>query len=249
MKPTKTTICIVVLLTCNSAFGVDRYVPQEYATIQAAIDASQDSDKVILAPQTYRGLGNRDISFKGKKITVSSTDPHDPLIVDSTILDCERGGRGFVFNSAEGQDSKLTGLTITNGYSFLGGAIYCYNGSSPIIANCVIISNSGGFGGGITCANTGTQPKITNCQIKANSALVFGGGIYCTGASPAIRNCIISGNYAPQGGAIYSHNPGNSILANCTIATNVASQRAGGVYCYNSSNLTTENTILWNNAA
>ncbi|MHC4665430.1 MAG: hypothetical protein ACYS9T_05665 [Planctomycetota bacterium] len=165
MKPTKTTICIVVLLTCNSAFGVDRYVPQEYATIQAAIDASQDSDKVILAPQTYRGLGNRDISFKGKKITVSSTDPHDPLIVDSTILDCERGGRGFVFNSAEGQDSKLTGLTITNGYSFLGGAIYCYNGSSPIIANCVIISNSGGFGGGITCANTGQSGIVSSAVI------------------------------------------------------------------------------------
>ncbi|MHC4062397.1 MAG: right-handed parallel beta-helix repeat-containing protein [Planctomycetota bacterium] len=231
MKPTKSTICFVVLLVCSSAFGVDRYVPQEYATIQAAIDASQDLDTVIIATGTYTGLGNRNISFRGKKITVSSTDPHDPLIVDSTILDCNRAGRGFVFNSAEGQDSKLTGLTITNGYSFLGGAIYCYNGSSPVIANCVIVSNSGGFGGGITCANTGTQPKITNCQIKANSALVFGGGIYCTGASPAIRNCIISGNYAPQGGAIYSHNPGNSILANCTIATNVASQRAGGVYC------------------
>jgi predicted outer membrane repeat protein len=242
-------IWFLALLISSSAFAAVHHVPQDYATIQAAIDAAQDSDTVILAPQTYTGLGNRNISFKGKKITVSSTDPQDAQVVAGTVIDCEGAARGFAFSMSEGADSKLMGVTIKNGYSFLGGAIYCYNNSSPLISNCVIVNNSGGFGGAITCANPGSNPSIVNCQIKANSALVGGGGIYCNGASPTIQGCIISGNYAMQGGGVYSHNPGSPALVNSTVAANNASQRAGGLYCYGSSNLATTNTILWQDAA
>lgn len=249
MKPNKMTIWFLALLISSTAFAAIHYVPGDYATIQAAIDASQDSDTVILAPQTYTGIGNRNISFKGKKITVSSTDPQDAGVVAATVIDCQGAARGFVFNMAEGADSKLMGVTIKNGYSFLGGGIYCYNNSSPLISNCVIVSNSGGFGGAITCANPGSSPRIVNCQIKANSAMVGGGGIYCNGASPTVEGCVISGNYAPQGGGVYSHNPGSPALLNSTVAANNASQRAGGLYCYSSSNLATSNTVLWEDAA
>ncbi|GAH68658.1 unnamed protein product, partial [marine sediment metagenome] len=228
MKHKKITICFLAVLIANSALATVHYVPEEYADIQAAIKACQDFDTVIVAPGTYSGPDNRGIKFNGKAITVRSTDPTDPQIVNSTVIDCEGKDRGFIFYRGENADSKVAGLTITNGYGLTGGAIYCYSNSSPLITNCVIRNNSAAYGGGIACTNGKSYPVITNCNITANSALVGGGGggIYLNGSSPTIKNCIISGNVAPDGGAIYSHFPGKPLIVNCTISGNVASDSA-----------------------
>ncbi len=90
----------------------------EFSTIQAAIDAAVDGDEVIVADGTYTGVGNRDIDFKGKAITVRSENGPD-----NCIIDCEREGRGFYFHNGEDDRSILQGLTITNGYADHGGGI------------------------------------------------------------------------------------------------------------------------------
>jgi predicted outer membrane repeat protein len=249
MKRIKTIICLVTVLVTGSAPAAVHLVPEEYATIQAAVDASKNFDTVIVASGTYSGSGNRNITFTGKSITVRSIDPEDPNVVNSTVIDCEGKGRGFVFYTAESADATVAGLTVTNGYAFLGGAIYCYNNSSPSINNCVLTGNSAVLGGAIACASTNGPPEIANCIITANSALVGGGAIYCNGDSPTIRNCVISGNSALSGGAIYSHNAGNPVITNCTITANTASDSAGAIYCYKASNLTINNCILWGDTA
>jgi hypothetical protein len=250
MKHKKITICFIAVLIANSALAATYYVPEEYANIQAAINACADFDTVVIAAGIYSGPGNRDINLEGKPITVRSTDPTDPQIVNSTIIDCNGNGRGFAFYMGEDADSKVAGLTITNGDGLVGGAIYSSKNSSPLITNCVIRNNSAVFGGGIACTNgSKSYPVITNCKIIANSALVGGGGVYLNGSSPTIKNCIISGNAAPDGGAIYSHYPGNPAIVNCTISGNVASKSAGAVYCYNSSNLSISHSILWGDTA
>ncbi len=245
------TICFLGLLFAGSTNAAVYNVPADYGTIQAAIDVCVDGDTVVVAPDTYSGPGNRNISFKGLAITVQSTDPDDPQVVNSTIIDCEGSlsTRGFVFQSGETSDAKVAGLTITNGNHFSGGAISCSNGSSPTISNCVLTANSAVFGGAIECGNSNSQPTISKCTITANSALVGGGGIYCTGSSPTIESCIIAGNSAPSGGAIYAHNAGEPAIVNCTISANAASVFAGGVYCFSSSNLDISNCILWGNTA
>lgn len=250
LKHLQTIVCLVVLIA-GSALATNRHVPGEYPSIQDAIDACQDSDIVIIAASeiSYTGPDNRNLKFRGKAITVRSTDPTNPQVVNTTVIDCEGKGRGFVFYMAEGTDSKVDGLTIVNGYGLLGGAIYSYNNSSPLITNCVFKNNSAVFGGGIACANGNSFPVIKNCRIIANSALVGGGGVYLNGSSPEIGNCIISGNVAPDGGAIYSHNAGNPLTANCTISLNMASRSAGAIYCYRESNMTITNSILWNDIA
>ncbi len=249
MKHKKITICFLIVLIAGSAPAAVHLVPEDYANIQAAVNACQDFDTVVIAAGKYSGSGNYSINFKGKAITVRSTDPNDQQVVNSTIIDCEGDGRGFVFNMGEDTDSKVAGLTITNGDGLAGGAIYSSKNSSPLITNCVIRNNSAVFGGGIACTNGNSYPVITNCQIIANSALVGGGGVYCNGANPKIASCIISGNVAPDGGAIYSHNAGNPLIVNCTISGNVASNSAGAVYCYNSSNLSISHSILWGDTA
>ncbi len=246
------TICFLGLLFAGSTNAAVYNVPADYGTIQAAIDVCVDGDTVVVAPDTYLGPGNRNISFKGLAITVQSTNPDDPQVVNSTIIDCEGSfsTRGFVFQSGETSDAKVAGFTIKNGnVPFAGGGIYCSNGSSPTISNCVLTGNSAVFGGAIAVGNSNSQPMITGCTITANSAIVGGGGIYCTGASPTIESCIIAGNSAPRGAAIYAHNAGEPVIVNCTISANAASVFAGGIYCYSSSNLDISNCILWGNTA
>lgn len=251
MKRVKTIIIgLLAVLMTNSAAAAVRYVPDHYSTIQAAVNACEASDVVVVEPGIYSGSGNCNITLNGKSITVRSVDPADPNIVAGTVIDCGGQARGFIFNMSEGANSTISGLTIKNGYALLGGGIYCYNNSSPYITNCVITANSAVFGGAIACANSQTKPKISNCKIIANAAPYGGGGgIYCSGASPEIRNCIIAGNSSLYGGAIYSHNAGFPLITNCTITENAASNSAAGIYCYKSSNLTLSNSILWRDTA
>jgi len=249
MRPVKIITYLFVLTVANTAIAAARYVPQEYATIQAAVNACNDSDVVVIAQGTYRNVGNRNINLYGKQIIIQSTDPNSPDVVNSTIIDCEGRNRGFVFYTGENADSIIRGLTITNGYPVIGGAVYCYNNSSPSIVNCAITGNTAVFGGAIACANSKTCLKISNCEITANSASVAGGAIYCNGASPKITTCVISANFAPDGGAVYSHNAGNPLITSCTVSGNAASKSGGGLYCYKSSNLVLDSVILWGNTS
>jgi len=168
------------------------FVPSEYPTIQAAIDDCNDGDIIIVEPNTYTGPGNRDIDFRGKPITVRSVDPANPAVVAATIIDCNGSQadphRGFYFHSAEGPDSVLSGLTITNGYVYdaNGGAIY-FSEASPTIENCVITNNR-------------AQGHSANPACDGFAADVYGGGIYCaSNSNPRISYCTISNNHAVGG--------------------------------------------------
>lgn len=93
-----------------------RRVPGEYLNIQAAIDASQNGDEVVIADGVYSGPGNYNISFFGKAITVRS-ESGDP---DLCIIDIQGqyNGQfegGFRFRHGEGPSSILRDLTIKNG--------------------------------------------------------------------------------------------------------------------------------------
>jgi len=48
-------------------------IPNDQPTIQAGIDASVNGDTVLLADGTYTGIGNYNIDFNGKSITVKSS--------------------------------------------------------------------------------------------------------------------------------------------------------------------------------
>ncbi|MGD8454130.1 MAG: right-handed parallel beta-helix repeat-containing protein [Phycisphaerae bacterium] len=257
--------CALIL---PAAWSEELHVPGMYATIQAAIDAAQPGDEVVIAPGTYTGPGNKDLDFGGKAITVRSTAPEDPEVAAGTVIDCEGSGRGFYFHSSEGPDSIVAGLTITNGYvTGDGGGVYCYYPCSPTLSHCTITQNAAAdCGGGIGCMLS--SPILTNCEIVGNTAAA-GGGLYCAGnaCSPTLTNCIISRNMAAEGGAIYCYYHSSPTLTNCAVAQNMGSHGVfclygaltltnctiagnmggSGVYCRYSS-LTLDNCIVWGNS-
>ena len=199
------------ILTVYVADKID--VPGEYPTIQAAIDAAQDGDIVEIANGIYTGVGNKNLDFTGKAITVRSAS-RDPRMC---VIDCEGEGRGFHFHNIEKPDSLINGLTITRG-TLEGGGVYCKY-SSPSIINCIISGNSTeNHGGGIYCQFS--SPTLTNCTINGNSSN-HGGGIYNYEVSnPTLTNCTITANTSNNVGGIYSFNNSASSLINCILWNN-----------------------------
>ena len=173
-----------------------RAVPNAYPTIQAAIDAAADGDVVLLKEGVYAGEGNRDVDFKGRKITVKSETGHG-----GCIIDCRGLGRGFVFQNDEGPSSVLDGLTIVGGFTDAsGGAIFCSR-SSPTLVNLVLIGNRARQnGGGIAIAGGG--PRIGNTALLGNVAAA-GGGISFRGGDQTVVNCTFNENTSANGAAIY----------------------------------------------
>lgn len=228
-------------------------VPNDFSTIQAAINAAVDGDIVIVEPNTYTGDGNRDIDFNGLAITVRSTDPDDPDIVAATIIDCNGipgdpgiPHRGFYFNSGEGPDSVLSGVTITNAYASLGGAIHC--DADATIRNCVMTGNSSYGGGGIYTGSY-RSPIIINCLFSINSAF-DGGGIYNEiYSTPSITNCTFSGNSANHSGGGIFNRQANPNIANCDFIANSAGDDGGGMDSDFLCNPTVTNCIFNKNSA
>ncbi|MBN1392578.1 MAG: right-handed parallel beta-helix repeat-containing protein [Sedimentisphaerales bacterium] len=227
--------------------GYILHVPSDCGTIQEAIDIVLDGGTVIVAPGTYTGSGNRDIDFKGKAITVQSSNPDDPNVVAATIIDCNATSdhysnyhQGFYFHSGEDPNSVLSGLTITNGYNTYGGGIRC-SSSSPTINNCIITGNgSSGWGGGMY--NDNSNPIIINCAFIGNKSNSYGGGgMYNKNSNPTITNCTITYNiakgYNGYGGGICNENSSLTVT-NCTFSGNSASRGSGMDNYYSSLILT-----------
>jgi len=221
----------------------------DYLTIQAGIDAASPGDEVVVCDGVYTSIGNRDIDFRGKAITVRSENGPE-----ACIIDCEFSGRGFIFQSGETRDSVLDGFTIRNGWAVSGGAIRCY-GSGPPIANMILVDNhaTAGAGGAIKCSSGG-GPLIVNCIIGRNYAAEAGGGIVFGGSGgwARILNCLIFGNTAAgPGGGVYAQewNTAGPRIGNSTIVGNVAGTQGGGVGMAFYTSLLISNCIIWNNDA
>jgi len=213
-------------------------VPDDYGTIQAAIDATTDSDTVLVRQGTY----TENIAFPtvptDRSITVRSTHGADSTTIDG-------GGSGSVVTySTSNASSELNGFTITNGDATAtgGGGIYC-NGASPTITNCNISGNSASsviFGQGGGMYNENASPTVTHCTFSANTAFVSGGGMHNENASPTVAHCTFSANDGGgSGGGMYNagDNAGYSpTVTSCTFSGNEANTgTCGGMYNANSS--------------
>ena len=238
----------VVALQAGTASAETLHVPEAYKTIQAAIDAASDGDRVVVAAGTYREA----IDFKGKSITVASAETAATTLIDASYLDSS------VVRCVSGEDrnSIIDGFTLTGGNgdpSFHGedaaiGGGMVVMAATPTIRNCTFRGNSVTYNGGGMYLGNGANVLVEQCKFQNNSA-EKGGAVFCLSSTPTFEKVVFESNGARYaGGGIYNANQSPAIIRNCTFTLNLATYNGGAIYNYDSTP-TISSCTFFNNAA
>lgn len=168
----------------------------DFPTIQDAIRDAVLGGLILLGDGTFTGDGNRDIDFHGKALTVRSESGNP----EACIINCQGSQEdphfGFVFGSHEARDTRLEGVTITNGYvvreddeslAFAGGITT--RQASPTIRNVVLMNNR---------SLVSSLPIPIPCPEPPYGHACAGGMACCLpdsqGANPRLEDCAFDGN-------------------------------------------------------
>jgi predicted GH43/DUF377 family glycosyl hydrolase len=198
-------------------------VPDNFTTIQDAIDAASDGNIVLVDEGTYY----ENINFKGKAITVASqfymdddTSHISKTIIDGSQASNPDSGSVVYFISGEDTTSVLMGFTITGGTGTkfelthqnelhrgkAGGGIVCWYSGGRFTYNKIIyntLSDDNGYviGGGFAGGHLGSNAHVIleNNQILYNEINstqdgAFGGGVALACNGKLIDNNVISYN-------------------------------------------------------
>ena len=189
----------VFLLAPFLAYPAILQVPDDYSIIQAAVDAADDGDTVLISDGIYTGPGNRGISWDAtsRHLVIRSENCRDHCIID-----CQGEDRAFLLNQGQDRRDVIEGLTITNGKVFGPGGAICIRSTSPTIQDSIMENNTthcikldSEYGGGAIAVYDSAAPYITGNIIRNNSTCNLGGGIrYDQQASGVLENNIIEGN-------------------------------------------------------
>ena len=199
-----------------------------FTTIQKAIDAAFDGEKVLVPPGTYV----ENLDFGSKQIVLESVAGPS-----KTILQAKDKLNSVVII----RGSTISGFTITGGTGkqanssygsdYYGGGIYSRGES--VIERCIIHGN----GKGVARKNAGT----------------FAGGVYAgKGSSVTVRDSLIYDNYAwACGGAVLVDHGASIKIENSTIFGNDSTNffgHQGGVGMANGGKVEIVNSIVWGNS-
>ncbi|MCB9768730.1 MAG: hypothetical protein H6752_11090 [Candidatus Omnitrophica bacterium] len=164
-------------------------VPQDFATIQSAIDNSVDGDEIVVATGTYK----EDIDFLGKNIVLTSTNPLDATVVATTVIRLSNSRFPTVnFSRPTGQPTfpTLTGFTI-HGSPF---GIDC-NGADATISHNVVKSGPIDQCDGFILDNRieGGEGILDPDEALIEGNTILSGGIQGQFSFPTIRDNLITG--------------------------------------------------------
>jgi len=229
-----------------------------FTSVQAAHDAAQDGDRLILCNGAYTEAvtiqKNVDLVTRaGHQVTLQGT------------------GSGSVVTVQSGTTTTISGRTAISGGTgtlvdgiLRGGGILNY-GNLTVTGESIVYANSADEGGGIfngsvaslaitgqftrVHLNTATSDGagiyndggstllIDDAQIHRNTAAGNGGGVF-NGRSATVtiqNNAQIYDNTAAQGGGIYTTigidtNPGSVTLSDSSVTGNTATNAGGGIF-------------------
>lgn len=254
----KNKISILLSLIISFVFSETITVPNDYLSIQAAIDNANELDTILVLPGFYQ----ENINYNGKNIVLTSSYEiqNDSLLISSTIIDGGGNGSVVVFNNNESENSVIKGFTIQNGNGFFadpdengtfytyGGGIYC-KGSTPLLKDLIITNNTGneGGGGGIFCYEA--SPTITGCKITENSTDDVGGGLYARFSNLSISDTRFISNEADLGAGCYLRNESIPNLENVEFKTNLAANSGGAIVLKDNADAIFTNVRIVNNEA
>jgi hypothetical protein len=241
---------LTVLNTLDSGAG----------SLRDTIAAASSGDKVDFAGSVH----GQTITLTSGELALSKSLDIEAPANNPVHISGNNASRVFDITSSSAT-VKLSGLTITNGFSDNGGAIFnsgtltvsqstlsgdsarfgggaIFNSGTLTVSQSTLSGDSvgSGFGGGI--ANFGTL-TVSQSTLSGDSAFQAG-GIFNKG-SLTVNASTLSGNSAVEGGGIV--NGGTATVNASTLSGNSASDLGGGIF--NSGTLTVNASTVCGNSA
>ncbi len=179
----------------------------DFTTIHEGINASVDSDTVLV----YQGTYYENLDFNGKNIVLASLEltTGNEQYISTTIIDGQRLESCIRIHNGE-TDAHIQGFTIQNGFGTLfwsedGGGVLVHDYSTAYITNCIIKNNLATLGGAIYARHGFLH--VSGLDIFENYA-GLGGGLYIVDDSTIDFDdenlCNIYNNNAGKGADVYT---------------------------------------------
>jgi hypothetical protein len=215
-------------------------VPQDYATIQSAINAANYGDIVDVSPGNYfenlivsksgiglRGAGQQQSIVDGSRNKAPALHINNSVDVTVTGFTLTRGRNGGIYIDNASPTIEDNEITLNTRETAGGGILVTGASANPLIRGNYIglnghyqgVGHWGGYGGGVYYGG-GDRGVIAENTITSNNAWARGGAIYISASSPFIYGNVVSGNSADFAGGI-NVSDGSPILRNNLIINNL----------------------------
>ncbi|NLF40367.1 hypothetical protein GX586_13060 [bacterium] len=241
-----------------------------YPTIQAAVNAAVDGDKLHVSTGRYAeavAIYNKSICVEGN---YSAADYTTRLAYASTIVDGSGTGASAISitngsvclwflkvtgGTTPGGGVKVRYATATAEYCIVygnnagaassGGGVFVSAGSL-LLNQCTITNNTAMNGGGLAASLGGTL-TVRNCTVRRNRALAEGGALYVLpGARAELEypNTDVRHNYAQSGGGASVSGGELVVRHSAGIFANSAWSRGGGIYAHSGADVLLDNCTV-----
>jgi predicted outer membrane repeat protein len=217
------------------------FVPQDFPTIQAAINAAVDGDSVIIQSGTY----TERLDTLGKRIMINGVAVNPPTILGTP------GGPVIRVRPTPGQVGvvQLMNLTVRDGDAALGGAIQVDAGARLHLFNSRLWQNEAAAGGAIVLG-INSFAFIRDCDFWQNSSDSDGGAIYAlSGADVRIEDTLFEANTAVGSGGALRMSPGAVELGPGVRFLRNTAAEGGAVSVFPGAELTASQVIFDRNVA
>lgn len=166
-----------LLLISSESLADTHRVPDDFATIQAAIDSSSDGDEILVAPGTYRET----LSISGASISLRSTGGAPVTIIDAQ-------GAGPVVSLSDPRTVTIEGFTIRNGQSQKGTGITLSALADGLQSRVELLRNNiesipGSPSGSAVWVEVGSAADLDLFTEENTIALGFAGGVVISASS------------------------------------------------------------------
>ena len=211
-------ITLLLIQTASAAeIVVDATGAGDHDTLQAAIDASESGDTILVMPGNY----TENILVEGKSVNIQGEDEtsRDMTVLvgtgDSTVatiaggavnlqnLTVSGGTQGVSITSSA--VATLSNLAIQDNMgATMGGAVYVSSNSDVKLMDLLIQNNSADQGGGVHVASDAKRVEISGSTIQNNDASESGGGIHASASISVSDSWIADNSTAGAGGGLYA---------------------------------------------